>query len=96
MQKDYQKPIFITLVVIAVSLVFIAGMIGYREYAQYNKKSTVEKFISKAVDDSVEKIGIKKGTVPDIKKRDNKPIKSMDDARKALQRSLERSKKRQN
>ena len=63
MQKDYQKPIFITLVVIAVSLVFIAGMIGYREYAQYNKKSTVEKFISKAV----ERYNKRRGTVPDLK-----------------------------
>lgn len=67
-----------------------AGTIGYgvKEY-QKGKKA-----VTKAVDDSIEKSGIKKGTVPDIKKRDNKPIKSMDDARKALQRSLERSKKR--
>ena len=47
MQKDYQKPIFITLVVIAVSLVFIAGMVGYREYEKYSEKQ-MEKQIGKS------------------------------------------------
>ena len=63
MQKDYQKPIFITLVVIAVSLVLLVGITGYREYAQYNKKSAVEKYISKVV----ERYNKRRGTVPDLK-----------------------------
>ena len=106
MQKDYQKPIFITLVVIAVSLVFIAGMVGYREYEKYSEKQ-MEKQIGKS---PIGQLLLKSGLITkellrekaeeleaktiDLPKREpRKTPRSIEDIDKELEKQRQRTKK---
>ena len=106
MQKDYQKPIFITLVVIAVSLVMLVGMIGYREYERYSEKQ-MEKQIGKSPMGQLllksglitrellrEKAKEREAKTIDLPKREpRKTPRSMKDMRKEFEKQRQRTKK---